>query len=188
MLEWNPQALLNTLLENKPEDLLVFFGNALIKVDKGRVLSHLSNTLMLSGFDLPATRCGGCPEDHDFPSCNHLKFMSRRPLHKWICVAREWVCFDKGWFPFWDCVRLFVIRSRSDVAFPRHLSQVGMNSFDTVKPYIPPDKELSPSPIDVKSPPTHDLEFYVDDHTAIFLVSGHCPAVRVWQNDDDTTR
>ena len=98
-----------------------------------------------------------------------------------------WVCFDKGWFPFWDCVRLFVIRSRSDVAFPRHLS-LGMNSFDTVKPYIPPDKELSPSPIDVKSPPTHDLEFYVDDHTAIFLVSGHCPAVRVWQNDDDTTR
>ena len=69
MLEWNPQALVDTLFENKLgviEDLLVFFGDALIKVDKGRVLSHLSDTLILSEFNLPA----------------------RRPLDKWLCVGK----------------------------------------------------------------------------------------------------
>lgn len=50
-----------------------------------------------------------------------------------------------------------------------------MSSFDA-EPYIPPDiaitQHLSLSPIDINAPPTHDSEFYIDDQTAVFLVSG----------------
>ena len=54
-----------------------------------------------------------------------------------------------------------------------------MNSLNSTVQYIrPQDVEPSPSPIDFNAPPTRDSEFYIDDQTAIFLVSECGPAWR----------
>ena len=87
----------------------------------------------------------------------------------------------------WDGVRLFATRFRSDVAFQgtRTLNlwhpSIFMSSLDSVVPYIPPEAEPSPSPIDFNAPPTRDSEFYIDDQTAIFLVS-ECGPGAAWRS------